>query len=106
MGNVEDCLVKLDADVSNLKGDVSDLKEDVSLLKGDVSILKEDVSLLKEDVDFVRGTVTRLENVHGKKIDVLFDGYMQLTQRADRTDEHDAEQDRLILTQLFPNAME
>ena len=75
-------------------------------LEDGVAKLEADVSVLKEDVDFVKGTVIRLENVHGKKIDVLFDRYMQLTQRADRTDEHDAEQDRLILTQLFPNAME
>lgn len=116
---LEDGQAKLETDMSILKDDVSILKEDVSILKEDVSILKEDVFILKEDVSilqeemstlkedviFVRNTVTRMEQVHGQKLGALFDGYMQLTQRADRTDEHVATQDKDILKRVFPNTM-
>ena len=65
----------LKQDVAGLKQDVAGLKQETAALRKDITILQEDVSGLKQESQFIKGVVVRIENVHGKKLDALFDGY-------------------------------
>ncbi len=68
-------LTSIQQDISGLKQDVAGLKQETAALRKDITILQEDVSCLKQESQFIKGVVARIENVHGKKLDALFDGY-------------------------------
>ena len=80
----------LKSDVNELKLDVNGLKSDVNELKSDVNGLKLDVNELKSDVNGLKQeankTNTIIENEIKPKIEALFDGYMQNSEKIDTID--------------------
>ena len=61
---------------------------------------------MESELEFVRDSVVRIEQVHGKKLDALFDGHQQLKEQIDDLKEHVSLQDEDILKRVFPKAME
>ena len=60
---------------AHLSNEVQVIKGDVQGLKGDVQGLKDDFRGLKGDVQEIKERVIIIENEHGMKLQVLFDGY-------------------------------
>ena len=67
--------------------------------------LEMDVETIKESVEIVNGTVTRIENEHGKMIRALFDSREQQQSQLNRIEKHVSVQDDVILRRVFPVAM-
>ncbi|MDD4297308.1 MAG: hypothetical protein PHC69_10210 [Ruminiclostridium sp.] len=66
------------AEISGIKGDITGMKAEISGIKGDITGIKSEVSGIKDDIKGLNRDVIRIENVHGDKLDALFDGYRQL----------------------------
>lgn len=92
----------MDEKLQPIKDDISELKTDISGLKTDVSSLKAGQAKLENDIDFISGQVVIMENVHGNKLDALFDGYSLLNEKLDdhtvRLDRIEEKVDRLEST--------
>ena len=76
---------------------VANIQEDLSTFKNDV---KQEFSDVKEDVQSTRQIVTRMEIVHGQKLDVLFDADTRDHEKIvedilPRLDKHDQQIDKL-----------
>ena len=87
-------------DINGLKEDVNGLKEDVNGLKEDVNGLKEDVNGLEEDVNGLKKDVLRIEQNHGKKLDALFDGYIQNTQQLEKIEKEVSRHEDIIIKKV------
>ena len=59
--------------------------------------VKNDISEVKDRLDKVEKTVTCIENEHGKKLDTLFDGYKQNSDKLDRIEEEVSKHEEIIL---------
>ena len=105
VARLDDSVAKLDDRVANLDGRVANLE--VSVERLEVSQAKMETSFinLKSDMEFVRGSVVRIEQVHGKKLDSLGEGYEQLADKMARIEEHVGAQDDFILKRVFPQTM-
>lgn len=84
-------------DISELKTDVSELKSDVAELKTDVSELKGDVIVLKNDVSKMNITI---ENEIKPKLEALFDGYKQNSDKLDRIESEVAKHEEVIIKRV------
>ena len=93
---------KLEAGQAELVAGQAKLEINYAKLESRQSKLEADISILKEDVDFVRGTVTRMEIEHGKKLEALFDGYQQLYDSVADLNRRVSLHDEIILTRPFP----
>ena len=60
---------------------------------------------LEGDLTIVRGSVVRIENEHGKKLDALLEGHALLHEKLDRIEQRVSEQDETILKRVFPMSM-
>ncbi len=86
--------------VDGLTNQVRNLTNDVSEIKGDVSGLKGDVSGLKLEVENIKEIVVRLEVDHGQKLNALFDGYVQNSEKLDRIEAEVAKHEEFILKRI------
>lgn len=100
MNNEEKILSLLETLVTK----VSSLESGQEKLVTKVSNLEAGQEKLGNELDFVKSTVVHIENEHGRKLDVLFDGYQQLDEKLDRIEAHVTSQDEVILKRVFPKA--
>ena len=57
-------------------------------------------SELKSEIKDVKNTVIRIENEHGKKLDALFDGYVQNTEHLKRIEMEVSRHEEIILRKI------
>jgi len=87
-------------DLGNLTNTVDGLTNTVDGLTNTVDGLTNTVDGLSRDVNSIGKIVIRIENTHGQKLDALFDGYKQSSERltvieekidllSDKVDRHD-----------------
>lgn len=81
---------KLESDVGDLKSDVGTLKSDVGDLKSDVGTLKSDVKKMGAKID---GEIT-------PKLEALFDGYKQNTEKLTRIENEVLKHEEVILRRV------
>ena len=93
-------LAEVKADVAELKTDVAVIKTDVAVLKTDVAELKTEVAEVKAEVEFTKVTVIKIENDHGRKLGVLFDGYKLISEKVDRIEAEVTKHEEVILRRL------
>jgi len=72
----------------------------VRTLTQDVGSLKQDVGEVKNRLGKVENIVTRIEHDHGKKLETLFDGYIQNSARLDRIEKAVSNQEEFILKRV------
>jgi len=61
---------------------------------------KDEVKGVKDEVKEVKDRVTIIEQDHGKKLDALFDGYKQNSEKLDRIEKELAKHDEIILRRI------
>jgi cell division protein YceG involved in septum cleavage len=83
---------------------LTDMRSDINDLKAGQAKLETRLSGLEADVDSIRSSVTRIEVVHGRKLDALFDGYQQLNRKAEHIDEQVTLQVDATLNRMFATA--
>ena len=76
------------------------VENDINGLKEDVNGLKEDVNGLEEDVNGLKKDVLRIEQNHGKKLDALFDGYIQNTQQLEKIEKEVSRHEDIIIKKV------
>jgi len=55
-----------------------EIRESQGALEKGQAQLQKDVDELKQSVDHVRGSVVIIENIHGKKIESIYDGFQDV----------------------------
>ena len=55
---------------------------------------------IKTDVRDIKDKVINIENDHGKKLDLLFDGYKQNADKLDRVEKEVSKQEEVILRRI------
>ena len=72
----------------------------VSTLTTQVNMLTKDITELKEDQRIIKGTVLKIEQDHGEKLEALFDGYKQNTEKLDRIEVEVSKHEEIILRRI------
>ncbi|MPN48006.1 hypothetical protein SDC9_195610 [bioreactor metagenome] len=92
------------AKVGGIETEVNGLRGDVGGLKEDVGGLKEDVGGLSTRMEAVERTTQRtelmIENEIKPKIEALFDGYFQNSDKLDRIEKEVSRQEEVILRKV------
>lgn len=69
-------------------------------IKTEMQGIKTEVQGIKTDVKDVKGRVINIENDHGKKLNMLFDGYKQNAEKLDRIEKQVSKQEEFILKRV------
>ena len=88
--------------LEQLTSDVSSMKSDIADLKAGQAKLETELHTVKEDGQITRNIVTRMEEDHGKRLGVLFDGYKQNYDMLQRLEKKVAAGDEVILRRVLP----
>lgn len=91
--------------LERLESGQSIMNERLTAMEDSQARLESGQLKIESDLEFVRSSVVRIEQEHGKKLDALFDGYQQLAEKADRIEEHVSAQDEVILKRVFPTIL-
>jgi archaellum component FlaC len=90
-------LTKMYAEMTDMKKEMKEefkaVKEDIKELKTDVSDMKADIAELKTDVAKIE---LKLENEVAPKVQALFDGYKQNSDKLERIEEEVTKQEEII----------
>ena len=87
--------------LTQMQGDISDLMQGQAELRTDVAELKEDVRRIDKKVELIDKTVIRIENNHGEKLAVLFDGQKQNSQLLETIKEEVSRHEEVILRKVL-----
>lgn len=63
-------------------------------------LIEKMYSDLSSEIRDVKNTVTRIEHEHGKKLDALFDGYVQNTEQLKRIEMEVSRHEEIILRKI------
>jgi len=69
-------------------------------LSSKIGNLDSRIGNLESEIGVVKNTVTRIENEHGKKLNALFDGYVQNTEIIKRIEKKVSKHDDIILRKI------
>jgi archaellum component FlaC len=72
----------------------------VSKLTNEVVGIKEKINIIDEEINSINKTVTHIENDHGKKLQALFDGYKQNSDKLDRIETVVSRHDEFIIKRV------
>jgi chromosome segregation ATPase len=64
----------------------SDLTSKIDHIGKDLQEVKTEVKQNSKEISTLKNQVTKIEIEHGKKLDALFDGYIQVNSKLDRID--------------------
>ncbi|WP_425449380.1 hypothetical protein [Dethiothermospora halolimnae] len=68
--------------------------------KSEVKDLKTEVKGLKTEVSDIKKTVIKIENDHGQKLDALFDGYKQNSEKLNEIEEEVKKHEEVIIRRV------
>ena len=74
----------------------SEMQNGFKQVNSRIDTLENKVDNLKNKVDSIEKTVLKIENVHGEKFTVLFDGYAQHTQQLERIEQEVSKHEEII----------
>lgn len=69
-------------------------------LKSEMQGLKSEMQEAKSRLGSVEKTVLKIENNHGEKLDALFDGYKQNSEKLEEIDEKVSKHEEFIITRV------
>lgn len=98
-------LEKLVSEVTELKAGQAKLEAGQAKLEASQAKLEAGQAELEAGQAELKGDIFRIEHTHGQKLDALFDGYKQLSNKLDRIEEHVSKQDDDILRRVFPQTL-
>jgi archaellum component FlaC len=90
----------LSKDMAGVKTDIAGVKTELAGVKTELAELKDNVASLTTRVESIEGSVTRIENEHGQKLNALFDGQKLNSQKLDRIESQVAKHEDLILRRV------
>ncbi|MDQ2087755.1 hypothetical protein RBH29_15095 [Herbivorax sp. ANBcel31] len=76
------------------------IADQMGKLTNEVSGLKIEQKKTNKEIQVLSNTVARIEQEHGKKLDVLFDGYVQNNDRLNRIEKAVEKQEEYILKRV------
>lgn len=88
------------AQVGGLTEKVNGLDKKVHTLTTDMIDVKSDLSNVKSEVKDIKKMVIKIEHEHGQKIEALFDGYKQNTEKLDRIEQEVMKHQELIIRRV------
>ncbi len=74
LDSMEALQTEMQTDLREVKADLDKVKADLNDVKADLANVKADLNEVKEEGQITRNIVTRMENDHGTKLGVIFDG--------------------------------
>jgi len=78
----------------------ADLKGSQDNMYAEMLNIKKDVKSNSEKIDNIEKTVLRIEQDHGKKLEALFDGYIQNAQKIDKIEKEVSKHEEVILRRI------
>ena len=99
LGTMDSRISGIEANMAT-KQDLAEVKADVAEVGTDVAELKTEVAEVKAEVEFTKVTVIKIENDHGRKLGVLFDGYKLISEKVDRIEAEVTKHEEVILRRL------
>lgn len=88
------------AQVGALTTEVGTLTTEVGSLTTRFDSLETKVDSIEADLKETKERVINIENDHGKKLDLLFDGYKQNADKLDRIEEEVSRHEEIILRRI------
>jgi chromosome segregation ATPase len=83
-------LTSLDTDINDVKSDINGMKSDINGVKSDINTVKSTIQKLevgqehlRKELHDVKSSVIKIEQVHGEKLSILFDGLKQHDEKLD-----------------------
>lgn len=76
------------------------LENRINGLDNKVVGLENEVKVLKDEVKEIKNKVILIEQEHGRKLDALFDGYMQNSEKLNRIEEEVSKHEETILRRV------
>lgn len=92
-----DLMTKMYAD---LKAGQDDLKKGIKSNSEEISQLKKEVKSNTDEIGDLKKVVLHIEEDHGKKLDALFDGYKQNSEKLTRIEEKVSKHEEIILKRV------
>ncbi len=75
-------------------------RELLELIAAEVGGLKDRMGGLEGRMQKIENTVTNIEHDHGQKLDALFDGYVQNSEKLDRIEKEASRQEEIIMRRV------
>ncbi len=95
----QELLELIASQVGNLTKDMAEVKTELAEVKTDLTNIKATVAI-KQELAEVKTIVVKIENDHGQKLDALFDGYTQNSEKLDRIEAEVTKHEEFILKRL------
>jgi len=99
IGTMDSRISGIEANMAT-KQDLAEVKADLTEVKADLTEVKADLTEVKADAEFTKNTVIKIENEHGRKLGILFDGYQQNSEKLDRIEAEVTKHEEVILRRL------
>lgn len=74
--------------------------ENQTKMQMDIDGIKTELTGVKTDLKSVKTTVMKIEQDHGQKLDALFDGYKQNSNKIDRIEKEVSKHEEVILRRV------
>lgn len=93
MGNIEGKLGTVESRMDNFEGKLGTVESRMGTIEGKIDSMQGEITELKK-------AVLRIETDHGNKLDALFDGYRQHSDRLDRIEAQVSKQEEFIIKRV------
>lgn len=80
----------------DLKGGQDNIYADLKGIHGEIRDIKKDVKGNSNKIDNLEKIVLRMEQDHGQKLEALFDGYIQNSQKIDKIEKEVSKHEEVI----------
>ena len=100
VGNLTNRMDNLTNQAGTLTTDMKGVKGELTEVKGEVKEVKGEIKEVKGELKKVKERVIKIEDDHGKKLDLLFDGYRQNSDKLDRIEREVSKHEEVILRRI------
>lgn len=86
--------------MEKMYSEFTEFKSEVKGIKSEVTGINSKVNDLKTEVSDIKKTVIKIENDHGQKLDALFDGYKQNSEKLNKIEEEVKKHEEVIIRRV------
>ncbi len=85
---------------SDLSGKIGNIESRMDTIEGKIGTIEGKIDNMQSEIIELKKAVLRIETDHGNKLDALFDGYKQHSDRLDRIEAQVSKQEEFIIKRV------